>query len=387
MEVESETRNRKNLKKKKKIHPNTNGRVRVSKACLSCRSRHQRCGFERPCKHCKEAGIECRDSNYSQPKPSKIFPAIQKIQKPNLLPPFQNGTVLVKQFNSVKKNQVQLPKILNINQYVPTNSTNENVLINTSINVSNSISRCNERMNIKSSLLNQNENGEIVPKTDKIIEEVSKLTEPTLSELVLPQKDLLNPTQQGGMEYIITPQTPNLDHNSETTLNINDTKHGEQQPNETDQNIDSSKFSVLSNIVDNLPNDLPLSDISTGISQLPNAPVVENFSQDLNNSTTMAPQPLNHMPEPLLLETSFQSTNASLPEQEKLNISSPIHNELNSNVDVTKENEQSEQIENKLSADYYPNFNSEPKLSPTPINGVGDSFDKLFESVEKSKIQ
>lgn len=37
------------------------GRKRATKACISCKQRHTRCGFERPCHRCKSLGFQCVD--------------------------------------------------------------------------------------------------------------------------------------------------------------------------------------------------------------------------------------------------------------------------------------------------------------------------------------
>jgi hypothetical protein len=37
------------------------GRKRATKACIGCKQRHTRCGFERPCVRCTSLGFECID--------------------------------------------------------------------------------------------------------------------------------------------------------------------------------------------------------------------------------------------------------------------------------------------------------------------------------------
>lgn len=43
------------------ITPYPSGRKRATKACICCKQRHTRCGFERPCHRCKSLGFQCVD--------------------------------------------------------------------------------------------------------------------------------------------------------------------------------------------------------------------------------------------------------------------------------------------------------------------------------------
>lgn len=49
-------------KMKTTIEVYPNGRKRVTNACNNCKERHSKCGFEKPCRRCKQLGLDCTES-------------------------------------------------------------------------------------------------------------------------------------------------------------------------------------------------------------------------------------------------------------------------------------------------------------------------------------